>query len=410
MFKKHTNKKDHCEPFWQRKNIIPLFFLCCAFYVTFLARIIFSPLLPVIKAEFALSNTRAGGIFFFISAGYFAGMLCSGFVSSFLHHNKTIVVSAAGAGLLIILTAIVPGQTFIWPLLLFLGILAGFYLPSGISTLTDVLPPEHWGKGIAIHEIAPNLAFVTAPLICELMMNIGGWRSVPFAIGILSITIAAGFAFFGKGGGFPGTPPGFSKLVHLFSIPSFYILILMFGLGIGSTIGCYSMLPLYLISESNLSRTVANFALSASRFLGLISAILCGWAADRLGPKKTAGILLFATGISTIYLGLAATKESVIFAVMLQAILSTGFFPAGFSLLSSISAPSERNLVISFAIPSAFVIGGGVLPGFLGYMADAGLFSTGFIVIGFAISAGAFLTILIRPGQVLDSRISSGCL
>jgi NNP family nitrate/nitrite transporter-like MFS transporter len=43
--------------------------------------------------------------------------------------------------------------------LVVLGFAAGFYLPSAIATITSLVDKRHWGKAIAIHELAPNLAF-----------------------------------------------------------------------------------------------------------------------------------------------------------------------------------------------------------------------------------------------------------
>jgi NNP family nitrate/nitrite transporter-like MFS transporter len=72
-----------------------------------------------------------------------------------------------------------------------LGAGAGLYLPSGIATLTGLVAPRHWGKAIAIHELAPNLDFVTAPLLSEALLNWTSWRGVLILFGIGSIAAGA---------------------------------------------------------------------------------------------------------------------------------------------------------------------------------------------------------------------------
>ena len=60
--------------------------------------------------------------------------------------------------------------------LIVIGLSAGFYLPSGIVILTDLVSREHWGKAIAFHELAPNLGFITAPLLVEALLGLASWR------------------------------------------------------------------------------------------------------------------------------------------------------------------------------------------------------------------------------------------
>ena len=52
-----------------------------------------------------------------------------------------------------------------------LGLAAGLYMPSAIATITALVDQRHWGKAIAIHELAPNLAFFTGPLSPNCFLN-----------------------------------------------------------------------------------------------------------------------------------------------------------------------------------------------------------------------------------------------
>jgi hypothetical protein len=54
----------------------------------------------------------------------------------------------------------------------------GFYLPSGISTLTATVRSKDWGKAIAIHELAPNVRFPTASLLSEALLLWFNWRNI----------------------------------------------------------------------------------------------------------------------------------------------------------------------------------------------------------------------------------------
>jgi MFS transporter, NNP family, nitrate/nitrite transporter len=182
----------------------------------------------------------------------------------------------------------------------------------------------------------------------------------------------------------------------LFAKQDFWIMVVLFGLAISSTLGLYIILPLYLVSEVGISRNSANTLIAVSRLLGLLSALAGGWAADRFGPGRTIMIILGLTGVSTILMGILSEPAVVVTWVFIQAVMATCYFPAGFAMLSLICPPGFQNIAISFTIPFAFLFGGGVVPWIIGMTGDAGSFSAGIIIIGGFITAGAALPHFLR--------------
>ncbi len=382
---------SHPPPFYRWDPLLPILFVTLIFFLTFIARVMFSPLMPRIEAEMNIGHGQAGSLFLIMSLGYFIALTCSGFISARIYHRRTIVVSACGAGIGLMLTAF---SHELWQLHLsvfLLGIAAGVYLPSGITTLTSMTDPRNWGKAVSIHEIAPNLAFVAAPVIAEIFLIHFTWRSMPAAIGTIAILLGVLFAFFGKGGDFPGNPPNVSAVRSLAANRSFWIMVLLFGLAISSTMGIYTMLPLYLVKEIEIQRNFANSLVAFSRLPGLGMALMAGWAADRFGPRRTIALMLGLTGITTILLGACSHPVLATGLVILQAALSTGYFPAGFAVLSAIAPPDLRNVAVSLTIPIAFVYGGGIVPTIIGMTGDAGSFAAGIMLIGGFICLGSLL-------------------
>ena len=260
-----------------RSQIGPLLFLVGIFFLNLLGRIILSPLMPTVEKDLKIGHDEAGSLFLLISLGYCLGMLASGFVSSRLRHRGTIVLSsiAVGFGLMIVSVS-----HNLWPIrigLIFLGMAAGLYLPSGIATLTELVPPKNWGKAIAIHELAPNLGFVTAPLLAEVLLGLFSWQGVMLYIGIASIIAGSIFIFFGKGGASLGQTPNPKVLRSILAERSLWIMMLLFGLGVGSSFGIYSIIPLYLVSERGMDRSWANTLLGMSRILTSFMVLLGGW-------------------------------------------------------------------------------------------------------------------------------------
>jgi MFS transporter, NNP family, nitrate/nitrite transporter len=376
-------------------QIAPVFFLTAIFLLNFISRVILSPLLPTIEKELAISHGQAGFFFFLISAGYLSGLLASGFLSSRSTHRQTILISGTGVGLALFALS---ASTSLWLLrtgLYGLGVTAGLYMPSAIATITALVEQRHWGKAIAIHELAPNLAFFLGPFVAELFLARSSWRAALATLGFASIVITVAYWRLGSGGYFKGQSPASSAFGALLRSSAFWIMLVLFGMGVSSTVGIYAMLPLYLVSERDFQPTWANTVTALSRSYGPIFGILGGWTSDWLGPKRTIVTSLAITGILTLLLGLASARWMSA-AVILQPAFAVWFFPAGFAALAVLAPPQARNLAVGFTIPFGYLIGGGAIPTFIGIMGDAQLFSWGFVLTGIFISVAAALALLLK--------------
>jgi MFS transporter, NNP family, nitrate/nitrite transporter len=378
-----------------RTQLSPLLFIASIFLLNFTARIIAAPLLPTIERDLGFSHGDAGSLFLFLSMGYFISLLGSGHISSRMTHRKTIAVSAIAVGVALSLIAFSKSLFAMRCCVFVLGISAGIYLPSGITTVTSLVKPGHWGKAVAIHELAPNLSFILTPLLAEILLHWFIWRNILFFIGMVSVIMGIVFSKLGKGGNFLGEAPNFSSIKKIFRIPAFWILIVLFSLAITSTLGIYNMLPLYLVTEHGMSLDWANSIVGTSRISTLGMAFLGGWATDRFGPKSIMIGAFFVTGILTVLIGMVPTHW-IAGMVFLQPLLAVCFYPAGFAALSTISTPENRNMAISLTIPVAFVLGGGVVPAMIGVMADKGYFSWGISFSGVLIMTGFFLLFFLK--------------
>jgi len=379
-----------------KAHLFPILFLASIFFLNFLSRIILAPLLPTVELDLGISHSEAGSLFFLISVGYFAALLASGFVSARLLHRRTIVLSAVSLGLALYLTAFSHGLFGMRAGLILVGLAAGLYLPSGIASITHLVDARHWGKALAIHEVAPNLAFVAAPLLAEFMLGWISWRSVLIVLGSLTLVLSVAFSKFGRGGDFPGSAPGFGACRTLFKLPAFWIMTVLFMVGISSTMGIYTMLPLFLVTEHGMDRSLANELVGLSRVLSIAMALLAGVVNDRLGSRRTLMIVLLLSGTMTILLG-AVPGFWTILLVFLQPLMAVSFFPPAFALLSTVGPPDVRNVSVSLAVPAGFMFGGGVMPLFIGFMGDRVSFAGGIVIVGGLILSGVLLAALLKP-------------
>jgi MFS transporter, NNP family, nitrate/nitrite transporter len=374
-----------------RSRIGPILLLASIFFLNFLGRIVIAPLLPAIEADLSISHAQAGSLILITTTGYFVTVMASGFVSSWISHRKTIILSAFTAALALAGVSMSQGFLSLRVSLLLLGLATGFYLTSGIATLTSLVPAKHWGKALAIHELAPNLGFVAAPLISEALLHWFSWRGVLGVIGVSSALCGCVFWRFGQGGTFHGQVPNLSSYRTLLRRSSFWIMVILFGLGMGGSFGIYTMLPLYLTAEQGMDRPFANTLIGLSRISGLVSALMAGWATDRLGPRRTMVFVFFFTGLATMLMGLASGPWLIVL-VFVQPMLAVCFFPAGFAALSLLGSAEIRSTAVSLAVPIGFLFAGAALPIGIGILGDAGHFGLGIGGTGALILSGWLLS------------------
>jgi NNP family nitrate/nitrite transporter-like MFS transporter len=351
--------------------------------------------MPAIENDLGINHGEAGKLFMWISVGYSTALLGSSMVSSRVNHRSVIIISSIATGIALIGIALSRSLTHVHLGLLFLGLAAGIYLPSGMATITVLTDRKHWGKAIAVHELAPSLAFIAAPFISEACLNYCSWRGVLLIIGIASILSGLSFTFFGRGGKFRGGIPNYENIRTLLSQQTFWIMTILFSLGIAASIGIYSMLPLYLVAERGVERSVANTLIAFSRIPVLFVALIAGWVTDRIGSHITMKIVLVFNGIMTVLLG-TMPGNWVFVIVFLQPMLSVCFFPAAFTVLSQIGPPHLRNLAISITIFVAYLAGAGFIPALMGTLGETQSFALAIILTGCLIFTSVFLARALR--------------
>ncbi|MCX5821764.1 MAG: MFS transporter [Deltaproteobacteria bacterium] len=377
-------------PLSRKSQMFLLSLLTGIFFFNVLLRVILAPLLPVIERELGLNHTVSGSFFMMIALGYATGLFGSGFVSAHLTHRRTIVIAAVAGGCAFFFIA---ASHSLWAIrlgLVFLGIATGLYLPSGMTTITAAIRSVHWGKAIAFHEFAPSFAFILAPLIVEGLLLLCRWQDILVLIGAVSIILGLVFLRLAPGGDFTGEAPTLDNIRLLIGKPAFWIMVVLFSLAVGSSMGIYSMMPIYLVAERGIDRELANMLVGLSRISLLVVGFAAGWISDRIGPKPTIAVALLFIGLMTILLGLLPGRW-VLLMVFLQPMMTVSFFPAGFTILSRIVPPRARNLSVSLTMFVGYLIGAGFLPTILGIFGDKGAFGTAFILVGSLMILGVLL-------------------
>jgi NNP family nitrate/nitrite transporter-like MFS transporter len=387
-----------------RSVIGTIIFLATLFFLSFISRFIFVPLMPAISNDIGISPSQAGSIFLFGSLGMAMGSFGSGFVSSRIDHRGSLIIAILASG--IVLT----GCTFLSSLLAIrftmtlLGVAAGMYLPSGTAVIAAIVNRPDWGKAMAIHQAAPPLSLILGPLLSVLLLQWIPWRMILACIAFMAIFTALVMIWFGKFGDWPGDQPSASNVKQVFSTTSFWIMIALLAFGISGHVGIYTMIPLYLISEQGMDAELANTLVGLSQVSTFFMSFFGGWVTDRLGEKRTILLFLLISGSVMVLFGvLSGIWLKVI--LFLEPAAAVCFFPAAFAALSRIVQPNIRSLATSWAMPVAFIIGGGIFPTALGYMGENFSFSLGISIMGIIIMLGSSLIVFLK---LLD-QLEEGC-
>lgn len=355
--------------------------LTTVFFANFLARTLFGPLLLPISDHLGRSLAASANLFVCLSAGYSVSVLCAGFVSQYLGHKGTIVASVAiiGLGLLGLAESTSFFGFSVWIILMGAG--AGLYMPSGVVTITEITPSAHWGQAFAVHELAPNLAFIASPLIAELFMSTAGYPALFRLLGVLCLLLAAGYALRGPRTVRPGMAPVLGNIKTIVTRPAFWIMVLLFVLAVGVEVGVYNLVPAFLVKEKGVDRETANIILGCSRIVSLVFLPFTGWIIGRIGYHRTLALCLLGTGLSTLLAGYGPLWWTVTM-LTLQPICVVCFFPVGFAVLAQVCPKATNDLSVSLTVMCTSIIGAGLIPALLAWSGERFSFALSFVLFG----------------------------
>lgn len=365
-----------------RDQLNPIVFLTGIFFFNMLSRLGMAPLLPDIKIDLGLSHSQAGGLFFLISSGYCASLFCSIFLTPRFGHRHLIVASGLAVGISLLAAAASQGVLMLQTGMVCLGLAGGFYLPSGVASLTGLVSRHHWGKVLGVHQLAPNLAYIVAPLAVSLFAAWHqSWRMVLVVYGSASLMLAISYGFRGKGIMDRTDPPGLKIFTTLFHTPAILVIALLFILGMGLNQGIFVILPLFLVFDRGIDPGTTNMMLAISRMAAFGMPLAGGWLADRFGPRRIILGAMFVSALGTLFMGWLP-ESGIWLALILQAGAGVCVFPLCFAIMSMVTTPQIRPVAVSVVVPLAHFLGSGLVPFGIGILAETGRFSLGFAVLG----------------------------
>lgn len=350
-------------------------------FVNILARVIFSPMTPFICEEMQLCHADTGNIFLVLSLGFAITLFASQYLSAKVSHKFTIILSVLTTGLALMITSYADTFQQFRGAVFLVGISGGLFIPSAVALIREYTPNHHLGKAFGIFGTAQSFAFILGPLSVQFFIEYYSWRAILHGFGLLSAILSLSLFFFIRKKEKKSVPITLNFAKEVFSWPSFWILMLLLCVINGLNMGIYNMAPDYFERHNLLEGSEVNQLIIIARTISIITAVVGGIVADRLGLKRSLVLILVICGGVTALMGMSNPMLAlVLFCV--QSPIAACLMPIIHFGVATIVPPEKNAALVSIMAPFGFTFGAGIVPQLLGFFGDFNLYAQGFIIFG----------------------------
>ena len=372
---------------WQYRDTV-LVLCTAAFFVTYYARVAFSPVVPFITDDFAVSNARIGVALSGMWIAYGLTQFPSGVLADRLGEKRVILVAVGGTAVLSVLAASAPVFALFGLGVVGIGAVAGLHYTVASTLLSRTY--DDVGTAIGLHSLGAPIAGLLAPVASAWIGVRFGWRPAAALVALLAIPTFALFLWLVA----PTEPrrPGqevderleLGIFLSLLSRPSIAFAASVAILAMFAVNGLVSFLPTFLVEFHGYSATLAGVAFSGFFVVRGVTQVGVGVVSDRVDRDAVisgclglgvVGMLLFVRDPGLLVVGVAV----VLFGT------ATSFFAALEPKVLDGLSEADRNAGFG-VFRTVYVVGGstgsvgvGASADFLGWHATfvilAGLFA-----------------------------------
>jgi MFS family permease len=375
------------------RGLLFLLFLWSLWFLNYGCRTIFSPIMPLLEDEFLISHARASSLFAFTSAGYGISLFLSGMAASFIGYKRCVLISLSACAAILFLVPQMTSFEHLTILGFLLGLATGMHLPAIIPIITDYYEEKIWGKVLSLHDTAITFGVFAAPFVALFFINLLSWRAMFYVIAASFVVCVIVFSFACKRLEVQKTQKGF--IGQVLKSRSLWLLGIMWIFSVGANLAIYFIIPLYLTKELSFDIGYANTIFGFSRLGGAAVTIAAGFFIDRFSLRKTMFIVMFMTGIFTLFLSHSNARVVEVF-LFLQPSLIVVFFPVGLVSISKMFEKEKRSLAAGFLGALSGLFGVGLLPYLLGLAGDHISFRFGIGALGIMVILSSGLTYFLK--------------
>jgi MFS family permease len=381
------------------KGLAFLALLWFLWFSVMVVRMILGPILPMVEDEFAVHHAQATSLVSLFALGAAISTFLSGVFGGKIGYKKFVLL---GLGASVVMFFFIPHvRTFsqFRTLLAILGFVWGTYFPCVIPIVTSHFAPSIWGRTLALQDSGATTSALASPLLAALMLNFISWRQFFYVFAASYVLAGAVFLLLANEVKVEKKLTGsFNTLVRTRTV---WIMAAMWMCASGAFWGVYQVTPLYFTKELMLDPHYANTIFGFSRLGGVCFGITMGFIVDRFNLKKSMFVVMFLTGLFTIFIGYKSLTVIKI-AMFLQGTAITGFFAIGLMVISRAFTLEERGMAAGLVTTVGSVLGSSLLPYLFGLAGDHLSFRFAMLIFGVVVVLASSLVYFLpdnRKGQ-----------
>lgn len=366
-----------------------------AFFATMVARLVISPVVSLIGAEFTVSNGLVG---LALSAMWFAYAL-SQFPSGVLGDRlgeRTVILAAVGlTAVSSLLLAVSPTFIAFFAFSIVLGAGAGLHYSVATTFLSRQY--DNIGRAIGFHVAGGPAAGLLAPVLAAVVAARYGWREALFLGTIVAVPVFVLFAWKIRPTEprRPEQPIGerfrLRPLIELLSRPEIIYTTILAILGAFSWQATASWLPTFLSTHHGLSTPMASVLFSAYFVIHGATQPVTGWLSDRFSRDAAAMITMGVGIVGYAGIVLADGLLQVVVAIPLVGLAMSWGAPVQSRFIDRLS-DAERNAGFGL-VRTVYMTVGASGSGVVGALSEWFGWAVAFGAIAAVLSVG-FLTLL----------------
>lgn len=367
-----------------------------------------APIIPLYALEFGVSYTAAGALITGFAAARLMFSLLGGVAGDRFGARRVSIFGALLLTVSSVTAALAPSYAVLLISRFVEGMGSAILATTASQYLVQTAPKARLGRTMALYQTGILVGVAIGPFIGGRLAEMGDFRTPFWAYSVLGIVVAVLVAVFITDMPSSGRTLGdsFRSTGDLLKMPTFRVLLfvgfVMFIMRGGARI---TLFPLFGSEIVGLSPAQIGDVLSVSAITNLLIVNPGGQLVDRIGRKPVAIVGLILAGLAISAYGFFDTYVSLL--------VVSGVFGLA-SGLASIPAPTMvGDLAPRGAEGSAvglyrtsgdlgFIVG----PLLMGALADAGAFSTGFIVSGVLLAMAALLVTRIPETRHVEGTVS----
>lgn len=288
-----------------------------AFTATMVARLVPSPVVPAISADFDVSTGAIGFAFSLMWGAYALSQFPSGILGDRFGERRVILVAVGTTAAASVLLALSPSYPVFLLVAMFLG--GGAGLHYSVATSLFAREFDDIGQAIGIHIAGGPIAGLVAPVAAALVAARVGWRGAMLLGAVVAAPAFVLFAWRVR-----PTPPArpetpmrdrleLSPVAELLSRPTVLFTTAVTVVGAFTWQATAAFVPSFLIVYHGFSETAASLLFSFYFVVNGVLGTVMGSLSDRFGRDRTAAVTM-ASGVAGY--GLLVVGEATLTAVV----------------------------------------------------------------------------------------------